>query len=83
MLPVEWFDVDEEKNTNVYVTGLPDDITEEEFEEMMKKFGLIMHDPFTRKPKLKLYKDASGAFKGDGRCCYIKVGTCNRGSNVC
>ena len=69
----EWFEVEEAKNTNVYVTGLPLDITEEEYEEMMKKYGLIMFDPFTRKPKLKLYKDENGQCKGDALCCFIKV----------
>ena len=68
-----WFDISEEHNTNVYVTGLPTDITEEEFETTMKKCGLLMFDPRRRKPKLKLYKDKDGNVKGDGLCCYIKV----------
>ena len=55
------------------MTGLPEDITMEEFEVLMKRFGLIMFDPFTKKPKLKLYKDKAGNYKGDGLCCYIKV----------
>lgn len=25
------------------------------------------------KPKIKLYRDANGQIKGDGRCCYLKV----------
>jgi RNA recognition motif-containing protein len=65
--------MDQEKNTNVYVSGLSSDVTEEEFIEFMSKCGMVMHDPFTRKPKIKLYKDEEGANKGDGRCCYIKV----------
>lgn len=71
--PPAWFDVDEAKNTNVYVSGLPLDITDEEFKELMSKYGLIMADPVTRGLKLKLYKDSEGNPKGDGRCCYIKV----------
>ena len=55
------------------MSGLPTDITEEEFEATMKKCGLLMFDPRVRKPKLKLYKDAEGHLKGDGLCCYIKV----------
>lgn len=68
-----WFNVDEEHNTNVYVSGLPFDITLEEFKEMMSKYGLIMFDPRTKQPKLKLYMDDNGQPKGDGRCCFIKV----------
>ena len=68
-----WFNIEDQHNTNVYVSGLPTDITEEEFEATMKKCGLLMFDPRVRKPKLKLYKDAEGQLKGDGLCCYIKV----------
>jgi HIV Tat-specific factor 1 len=57
----------------VYVSGLPTDITMEEFEEFMKKCGLILYDHVTRKLKIKLYKDANGENKGDGICSYIKV----------
>ena len=68
-----WFDIEDQHNTNVYISGLPTDITEEEFETTMKKCGLLMFDPRVKKPKLKLYKDAEGNLKGDGLCCYIKV----------
>jgi len=57
----------------VYVSGLPEDITLEEFKEFMTKVGVVAFDPVYRKPKLKLYTNPDGAFKGDGRCCYIKV----------
>lgn len=67
-----WFEVDEQKNPNVYVSGLPLDITEEKFVELMSKYGIIMQDPDTNKPKIKLYRDANGQIKGDGRCCYLK-----------
>lgn len=68
-----WFDVEKDKNTNVYVSGLPSDITQDEFKELMNKCGLVMFDPHTKQPKLKLYLDEEGNPKGDGRCCYIKV----------
>lgn len=71
--PEGWFEVQESHNTNVYVSGLPFDITDEEFKELMNKCGLVMYDPRTRKPKLKLYRDENGEPKGDGRCCYIKI----------
>ena len=39
-----WFDIEDEKNHNVYVWGLPLDVTLEEFEELMSKYGIIMED---------------------------------------
>lgn len=39
----------------------------------MSKYGLIMEDPRTGKPKVKLYKDDKGNLKGDGICCYVRV----------
>ena len=62
-----------DKLTSVYVSGLPVDITDQEFKDLMNKCGLVMYDPRTRKPKLKLYKGKTGENKGDGLCCYIKV----------
>lgn len=57
----------------MYVSGLPLDITDEEFKELMNKCGMIMFDPQLKALKLKLYRDENGEPKGDGRCCYIKV----------
>lgn len=67
----EWFDIDPKKNNNVYVSGLPESTSEEEFDELMSKCGIIMEDE-TGKKKLKLYKTREGTVKGDGRCCYLK-----------
>ncbi|KAG9478394.1 hypothetical protein GDO78_013417 [Eleutherodactylus coqui] len=68
-----WFNVEDERNTNVYVTGLPPDVTNEEFIEIMSKCGIIMRDPQSEEFKIKLYKDKEGNLKGDGLCCYLKV----------
>ncbi|XP_054710644.1 HIV Tat-specific factor 1-like [Uloborus diversus] len=68
-----WFQVDDDHNTNVYVSGLPENTTEEEFVELMGKCGLVMKDPDTMKYKIKLYRDSNGVLKGDARCCYIKI----------
>jgi len=68
-----WFDINDDKNTNVYVSGLPFDTTDEEFENMMSKYGIIMKDPITHKLKVKLYRDENNEVKGDGRCCYLMV----------
>nr|XP_046266562.1 HIV Tat-specific factor 1 [Scatophagus argus]XP_046266563.1 HIV Tat-specific factor 1 [Scatophagus argus]XP_046266565.1 HIV Tat-specific factor 1 [Scatophagus argus] len=67
-----WFDIDDNKNTNVYVSGLPPDISTEEFVELMSKCGIVMRDPVTEEYKVKLYKDREGNLKGDGLCCYLK-----------
>uniref|UniRef100_UPI003F5FA392 17S U2 SnRNP complex component HTATSF1 n=1 Tax=Danio rerio TaxID=7955 RepID=UPI003F5FA392 len=67
-----WFEVEKEKNTNVYVTGLPPDITPDEFVEVMSKCGIVMRDPITEEYKIKIYKDKDGNQKGDGLCCYLK-----------
>ncbi|XP_007462979.1 PREDICTED: HIV Tat-specific factor 1 [Lipotes vexillifer] len=67
-----WFHVEEGRNTNVYVSGLPPDITVDEFIQIMSKFGIIMRDPQTEEFKVKLYKDNQGNLKGDGLCCYLK-----------
>ncbi|XP_070773895.1 17S U2 SnRNP complex component HTATSF1 [Enoplosus armatus] len=67
-----WFDIDDNKNTNVYVSGLPPDISTEEFAELMSKCGIVMRDPITEEYKVKLYKDKEGNLKGDGLCCYLK-----------
>lgn len=68
-----WFEIDDAHNTNVYVSGLSVDTTEEEFIELMSKCGLIMKDPDTMKYKIKLYRNSDGTLKGDARCCYIKI----------
>ena len=65
--------MDEQKSTHVYISNLPSEFTDEEFKDMMSKYGLIMFDPITHKPKLKLYKNSDGTLKGDGLCCFIKV----------
>ncbi|XP_051256534.1 HIV Tat-specific factor 1 [Dicentrarchus labrax] len=67
-----WFDIDDNKNTNVYVSGLPPDISTEEFVELMSKCGIVMRDPISEEYKVKLYKDKEGNLKGDGLCCYLK-----------
>ncbi|KAK5887716.1 hypothetical protein CesoFtcFv8_016296 [Champsocephalus esox] len=67
-----WFDIEDTKNTNVYVSGLPLDVSNEEFVEMMSKCGIVMRDPITEEYKVKLYKDKEGNLKGDGLCCYLK-----------
>uniref|UniRef100_A0A8C5MZQ7 17S U2 SnRNP complex component HTATSF1 n=1 Tax=Leptobrachium leishanense TaxID=445787 RepID=A0A8C5MZQ7_9ANUR len=67
-----WFNVEDQRNTNVYVSGLPLDISNDEFVQVMSKCGIIMRDPVSEEYKVKLYKDKEGNLKGDGLCCYLK-----------
>lgn len=70
----QWFEQSEEKNTKVYVSNLPTDLTEEEFVDLMQKCGLVERDPSTQKMKIKLYYDKEqNCFKGDALCTYIKI----------
>ena len=56
-----------------FSSGLPPDISTDEFVELMSKCGIVMRDPITEEHKVKLYKDKEGNLKGDGLCCYLKV----------
>lgn len=58
---------------SLFSSGLPPDISTEEFVELMSKCGIVMRDPMTEEYKVKLYKDKEGNLKGDGLCCYLKV----------
>jgi len=70
--PPSWFEEDESKSCKVYVSNLPLEMTEEEFEALMSKCGMVEHDPVKKKPKVKLYMDGNNQPKGDGLCTYIK-----------
>lgn len=59
-------------NTAVYVTGLPEDITEQELEEYFSKCGVIMVDLSTSVPRVKIYRDEAGKVKGDGLVVYFR-----------
>lgn len=65
----EWF----ETETHVYVSGLPSHTTEDEFIEMMSKYGIITRKQAPGHPyNVKLYKNEDGSLKGDARCGYAK-----------
>ncbi|CAG4930663.1 unnamed protein product [Parnassius apollo] len=70
----QWFEPSDDKNTKVYVSNLPLDLTEEEFVNFMQKCGLVERDPSSQKMKVKLYMDKEqNCFKGDALCTYIKI----------
>ena len=56
---------EEKKNNAVYVTSLPEDTTEDELHDVFSKFGVIAESADSDKPRIKLYADEKGNFKGD------------------
>ncbi|MFH4974058.1 hypothetical protein AB6A40_000767 [Gnathostoma spinigerum] len=72
-----WVELDESKNSAVYVSNLPTTFTIEEFTELMSKCGVIKRDPRNNKLKIKLYTDSEGNLKGDGSCTYVKTESVN------
>ncbi|KAG8956393.1 hypothetical protein FRC04_004474 [Tulasnella sp. 424] len=59
------------KNTAVYVSRLPPDVTVDELRDAFSKFGLIEIDD-RDEPKIKLYADPQGNFNGEALVVYFK-----------
>ncbi|KAI6249805.1 Splicing factor U2AF-associated protein 2 [Erysiphe necator] len=61
-------------NTAVYVTGLPLDATVEEVHTLFsRKCGVIAEEIDSGKPRIKLYTDENGKFKGDALIVFFKA----------
>ena len=60
------------KNTSVYITGLPRDVTEEEIAETFKKCGVIKVDARDGSSRVKVYRDDDGQVKGDALVVFLK-----------
>lgn len=61
------------QNTAVYVTGLPHDATVDEVYDLFsKKGGVIAEEIDSGKPRIKLYTDERGDFKGDALVVFFK-----------
>ncbi|TAQ88512.1 hypothetical protein B7494_g3150 [Chlorociboria aeruginascens] len=61
-------------NTAVYVTGLPFDVTVEEVHDLFsRKCGVIAEEIDSGKPRIKLYTDENGEFKGDALIVFFKA----------
>lgn len=57
----------------MYVTGLPLDVTVEEVHELFsRKCGVIAEEIDSGRPRIKLYTDADGRFKGDALVVFFK-----------
>lgn len=61
------------QNTAVYVTGLPLDATADEVAELFsRKCGVIAEEIDSGRPRIKMYTDAQGNFKGDCLIVFFK-----------
>jgi HIV Tat-specific factor 1 len=57
----------------VYVTGLPPDATAEEVAELFsRKCGVIAEEIDSGRPRIKMYTDTDGNFKGDALIVFFK-----------
>lgn len=61
------------QNTAVYVTGLPADATVSEVHDLFsRKAGVIAEEIDSGAPRIKLYTDSEGNFKGDALVVFFK-----------
>ncbi|KAI5866869.1 hypothetical protein GGS23DRAFT_603081 [Durotheca rogersii] len=61
------------QNTAIYVTGLPLDVTVDEVHEVFsRKCGVIAEEIDSGRPRIKLYTDDKGSFKGDALVVFFK-----------
>lgn len=61
------------QNTAIYVTGLPLDATAEEVHDVFsRKCGVIAEEIDSGRPRIKMYTDAQGNFKGDALVVFFK-----------
>lgn len=56
---------------SVFITGLPDDVTVTELADVFGKYGVLLEDE-PGKPRVKLYYDDQGKFKGEALITYFK-----------
>lgn len=49
----------------MYVSSLPEDVTEDELHSVFSRFGVVAESADSNKPRVKLYTDDQGNFKGD------------------
>ncbi|KKZ68565.1 hypothetical protein EMCG_01013 [[Emmonsia] crescens] len=59
-------------NTAVYVTSIPLDASMEEVNDVFSKCGVIAEEIDRRRPRIKMYTDDEGKFKGDALIVYFR-----------
>lgn len=60
------------KNTAVYISNLPPDVTEDEIRERFSKCGVISENIDTGKPRIKIYMNERGEPKGDAMVVFFR-----------
>ena len=63
----------ERKNTAVYVTNLPLEVDVEEVQAVFSRCGVIAEEIDSGRPRIKLYTDEQGNFKGDALIVYFRA----------
>ncbi|KAJ9212389.1 hypothetical protein DTO166G4_6020 [Paecilomyces variotii] len=64
-------------NTAVYVTSLPLDATLDEIKDVFCKCGVIAEEIDSGRPRIKMYTDENGKFKGDALVVYFRPESVN------
>ncbi|KAI5295787.1 hypothetical protein KEM52_000221 [Ascosphaera acerosa] len=59
-------------NTAVYISSLPPDTTEEELHSVFSRCGVIAEQIDNHRPRIKMYEDGMGQFKGDALVVYFR-----------
>src|ERR1700754_4108596 len=59
-------------NTAVYVSSLPLDTDQDEIHLAFSKCGVIAEEIDSGKPRIKMYEDDKGQFKGDALVVYFR-----------
>ncbi|RMD43699.1 hypothetical protein DV735_g1421, partial [Chaetothyriales sp. CBS 134920] len=59
-------------NTAVYVTSIPLDATRSEIQSVFSKCGMIAEEIDSGQPRIKMYEDEKGEFKGDALVVYFR-----------
>lgn len=57
----------------MYVTSLPDDTTAEEVQTVFSRCGVIAEEIDSGRPRIKLYTDDQGNFKGDALIVFFRA----------
>ena len=67
----------ERKNTAVYITNLPLDADIEEVQSVFSRCGMIAEEIDSGRPRVKLYEDDKGTFKGDALVVFFRPESVN------
>ncbi|KAJ5135201.1 nuclear mRNA splicing factor-associated protein [Penicillium bovifimosum] len=69
-------------NTAVWVTSIPLDATLDEIHATFAKYGMLAEELDTGKPRIKMYNDDDGNFKGDALVVYYRPESVNLAINM-